>query len=244
MKEKHILISLLGLATIFTISNATILDDEVKNVLLTTKYEKAFNTELKDFIGVKLKDGNVIYIYRPDQLVFVGEILTKTGVSLTELHRNNTDKYNNDENNIKSTNTDNVAKVDLKDLFKYSLDYNTNPKNKYGFLIFDDPECPFCKMANQYLKEANADIKHILYPLDGLHQNSRLDSINIIKKEKNLNNEEAVFFLNNGIELANNNFSIQGTPKIIVYEKATNKIIKEIDGFNKQLLSKYIENKD
>lgn len=207
-------------------------NDMVSKILPSTEFKKAFQTEIPDLIGVELNSGTIMYIHQPTELIFVGEIMTKTGVSLTQIHRENSGNYKA----VEATGINSVA--DVTDLLEYSISANANDNKDLSFLIFTDPDCPYCQEADKFLKAKNADIRHFFIPLVQLHPQAREKSIEIISKTNKISKTESTTLLDNGLEKAKK-LNIDGTPQIIVFNKKTNKTVAVIKGFNRLALEQY-----
>ncbi|OCR99546.1 hypothetical protein A9K75_06660 [Campylobacter fetus subsp. testudinum] len=224
---KKILLSSLVVA----IAMADNVNDIVSKILPSTEFKKAFQTGIPDLIGVQLNSGTIMYIHQPTELIFVGEIMTKTGVSLTQIHRENSGDYKA----VEAIGIDSVS--DVTDLLEYSISANSNSKKDLSFLIFTDPDCPYCQEADKFLKANNADIRHFFIPLQ-LHPKARDKSIKIIALTNKISEVESTKLLDDGLEKVKE-LNIDGTPQIIVYDKKTNNTVAIIKGFNKVALEKY-----
>ncbi len=74
----------------------------------------------------------------------------------------------------------------LKELDKYvAFSYGHSPKVVY---MITDPQCPFCKMAEKYLKkladEGKVTIKVVLFPLEQIHPGSTKKAVSLICDKK------------------------------------------------------------
>ena len=168
----------LGLTTLVHASNTNLIDVATK-MLPSTKIEKVIPTEIENFYAVSLENGNIIYINPAKDLIFFGEIYTRSGQSLTEKHIAKLGAKIGNET------------LDISPLFKVSTRMN-DATSKYGFIVFTDPDCPFCQQLEALLIKENVTIDYIYTPIDKLHPNAREKSIKSVMQKRGLSRESAI----------------------------------------------------
>ncbi|MCR2059784.1 DsbC family protein [Campylobacter helveticus] len=243
-------ITLSSLLLISSLSAATLIEEQeealVKGVIPSTKIEKVQRAEVDGFYKAYLANGNILYVNPFKRVIFIGELYTNTGVSLTANER---------EAWQSELSAAQIKDMDLKELTQYAkkLDFNQGSK-KYDFVLFTDPECPFCARVEEHFMKNNVSVYINFYPLS-FHQNATkwilqiLSSkdfkeafVSIRHNQKDLDvktTKEAEQTLNN-MKALGEKLNIQGTPKLFVVEKNTSKIIDVIDGANMQKIDSYL----
>ncbi|ARE80665.1 DsbC family protein [Campylobacter helveticus] len=243
-------ITLSSLLLISSLSAVTLIEEQeealVKGVIPSTKIEKVQRAEVDGFYKAYLANGNILYVNPFKRVIFIGELYTNTGVSLTANER---------EAWQSELSAAQIKDMDLKELTQYAkkLDFNQGSK-KYDFVLFTDPECPFCARVEEHFMKNNVSVYINFYPLS-FHQNATkwilqiLSSkdfkeafVSIRHNQKDLDvktTKEAEQTLNN-MKALGEKLNIQGTPKLFVVEKNTSKIIDVIDGANMQKIDSYL----
>ena len=196
-----------------------------------------------------LQNGNIIYVYPYKRLILFGEIYTNTGVNLTNQDRIAW---------LNKVNQKNLAKLSLNELRKnsFTLKFGKGSK-RYAFVIFTDPECPFCRKVDEFIKTHKVNATFYLnymplyfhphahkWALEILSSKNKLKAINQIEKtNKDLNvaiTQEAKNTLKATTALARK-LNIRGTPTLFVVDLKTGKVISKIDGANIPVIRKWIE---
>jgi thiol:disulfide interchange protein DsbC len=127
-----------------------------------------------------------------------------------------------------------------------------NGKSKYDFVIFTDPECPFCKKAEDFFATKDVRLYINFLPLE-MHPNARNMSLQILsssdpkstaQKIKNFEpvDVEITDVAKNKLskmESLAHDLKITGTPKIFVIDNDKKKIIDVINGANIPQIEKY-----
>ncbi|TNB58781.1 DsbC family protein [Campylobacter helveticus] len=243
-------ITLSSLLLISSLSAATLIEEQeealVKGVIPSTKIEKVQRAEIDGFYKAYLANGNILYVNPFKRVIFIGELYTNTGVSLTANER---------EAWQSELSAAQIKDMDLKELTQYAkkLDFNQGSK-KYDFVLFTDPECPFCAKVEEHFMRNNVSVYINFYPLS-FHQNATKWILQILSSkdfkeafmairhnQKDLDvkiTKEAEQTLNN-MKALGEKLNIQGTPKLFVVEKNTSKIIDVIDGANMQKIDSYL----
>ncbi len=224
----------------------------VQSVIPGTKIEKVKHTPIDGLYAAYLKNGNILYVYPYKRLIVVGAIYTNTGINLTDKEK----KVWQEE--VKKKELKKLNKYELiKDAFK--LNYGKG-SNRYEIVLFTDPECPFCRRVDKFLREKKPDVTFYVnymplyfhphakkWALEILSSKNKKEAIEKIEKtNKDLNvtiTKEAMETLKNMQALAKK-LRIRGTPTMFVIDKKTGNIVDVINGADLQKLKKWIkENK-
>ena len=207
-----------------------------------TKYEKS--KEIEGYYKVYLENGQMLYISPFKNLIIFGEIWTASGQSLTQNDVKNWQEHLQNEQ---------IKSISLEQLTKNALEMSFgNGKSKYDFVIFTDPECPFCKKAEDFFATKDVRLYINFLPLE-MHPNARNMSLQILsssdpkstaQKIKNLEpvDVEITDVAKNKLskmESLAHNLKITGTPKIFVIDNDKKKIIDVINGANILQIEKY-----
>lgn len=210
------------------------------------KYEKA---EMDGLYKVYFENGQMFYVNPFKKLIFFGEIYNNKGYSYTQTDRN---KWQQELSQTQII--DKYKASDFKKVAK-SLKYGTGGKD-YEFVIFTDPECPYCKMAESLIATGNTDLHLIFSPLD-FHKNaenwskiilSAKDTKKAMEDIKNGNiptdiaiTKDAENKLAEMMKLSQElNVPNTGTPKILIIDKKQDKIIDVINGADEKKIRKYM----
>ena len=259
MKKQFLGLALFTSSLLFANENGEIKNKEnpkvnyelqlINSVIPNTKISKYEHSEVQGFYKVYLDNGNLFYVNPFNNLLIFGEIWTTKGFSIT----------NNDRTKWQQE----VSSTQLKDLNKeYRLDdfYKVAKKitygkgsSKYEFVLFTDPECPYCKITEEYFEDnKNLDLHIVFTPLP-FHKNAKewslkalsskdlKQAIKDLKQNKPLNVEitkKAEDELKVMEDLAVK-LKVNGTPKIIVIDKTKKEIVDSIDGANIEAIEKY-----
>ncbi|MBT0825053.1 protein disulfide isomerase, DsbC family [Campylobacter lari] len=243
--------TLLVLASLGVFLNAQTLIEQqeeslVKGMLPSTKIEKVERSQVDGFYKAYLSNGNIFYLNPFKRVIFIGELYTTTGVSLTA----------NDMQEWKSQLDNKLLKnTKIQELTQYAKKVKHGKgSNRYEFVIFTDPECPFCLRTEEFFEKENVDLYVNFYPLS-FHPNAKKWSEQILsskdiktamkelrenKKDLDVSvSTEAKNTLENMMKLGEK-LNIQGTPKLFVIDKKENKIIESIDGANIKKFQDYL----
>lgn len=222
----------------------------LNSVIPNTKIAKYEQSEIQGFYKVYVENGQIFYVNPFNNLLIFGEIWTNKGFSLTQ---NDVSAWRNEllkssiselEKNYKVSDLTSVAK---------KLTYGKGSK-KYEFLMFTDPECPYCKTAEEYFEKQDVDLHIVFKPLD-FHKNAKDWSLKALSS-KNL--KQALIDLKQGkipeveitekaknelmkMEELSTKLKVDGTPKIIVIDKLQNKVIDTIEGANIPKIEEYLK---
>lgn len=219
----------------------------VKGVIPSTKIAKVERSQIDGFYKAYLENGNILYVNPFKRVIFIGELYTNTGVSLTA---NDREAWKNEVSSKQ------IKDLNLKEVTQYAkkIDFNKGSK-KYDFILFTDPECPFCAKVEELFINKNVSVYINFFPLS-FHANAEKWSKEILssrnfkdafiklrKTQKDLNvkiTPEAQKTLEN-MKILGEKLNIVGTPKLFVVDKKENKIIDVIDGANMQKINSYID---
>ena len=247
---KKIAVSLIAALTLHASLITNIEKDLVQATIPHTKIAKVKHTPIDGLYEVFLQNGNVIYVYPYKRLILFGEIYTNTGINLTNQDRIAW---------MNEVNQKNLKKLSVKELTKHSFTLKFGKGSKrYAFVMFTDPECPFCRRVDKFL-EHNKDINTTFYlnymplyfhphakkwALQILSSKDKLKAIKTIEKtNKDLNvtiTKKAKETLKATEALARK-LNIRGTPTIFVIDTKTNKVIAKIDGANIPQINRWIQ---
>lgn len=201
-----------------------------KKMLPSTDIKKVMPTEIPSMLAVLMGNEEVIYIYPPKALILVGEIYNTKGVNITDKHIQDI--------GAKKSNTDDKA-LDIAPLFNVSVNMKEG-NGKYGFIVFTDPDCPFCKQLESFLLKEDVSVNYIYTPLDQLHPNAREKSISIVMQKRSLSREEAIKLIGEG-EKIGAALGVRGTPSTIVYEKESRKPVGGIGDADPKNYAPYLQ---
>ena len=246
---KKIAISLIAALTLNASLISNIEKDLVQAVIPNTKIVKIKHTPIDGLYEAFLANGNIIYVYPYKRLILFGEIYTNTGINLTNQDRIAW---------MNKVNKKNLEKLSFKELTKNSFKINFGKGSKrYAFVIFTDPECPFCRRVDKFLKTHKVNTTFYVnymplyfhphakkWALEILSSKDKLKAIKQIEKtNKDLNvtiTQKAKETLKATQALAKK-LNIRGTPTLFVVDLKTGKAVAKIDGANIPLIRKWIE---
>lgn len=222
----------------------------VKGIMPSTKIDKVERAEIDGFYKAFLGNGNMLYINPFKRVIFIGEIYTAGGVSLTA---NDRQEWQNELQNqlLKNIKIDELMRNAKK------VDYGKGSK-RYEVLIFTDPECPYCAKLEEFLEQKDVSVYVNFLPLN-FHKNAKrwseqilsskdikaaIKQIRLTQKDLNVKvSKEAQKTLKATMALGEK-LKINGTPKVFIIDKKDkNKIVATIDGANLDKVQEFL-NKD
>ena len=168
---KKVLISSL---VVSFLSATTIIEEKefdlVQSIIPGTKIEKVkASVIVNGMYEAYFEDGSLMYVIPDKRLLFMGEIYTNTGQSLTQKSIENYKTTNNikdplDESieNLKVVSIENQKY--LKELFENGILDFKNKNQKYNIVLFKSLSCPYCKKLDEFLKDKNITISNYLAP--------------------------------------------------------------------------------
>lgn len=252
--KKHLMTT--GIIGVFALSaNAQTLTEQqeaslVQGIIPSTKIDKVERAEINGFYKAFLGNGNMLYINPFKRVIFIGEIYTAGGVSLTA---NDRQEWQNELQNqlLKNIEIDELMRNAKK------VDYGKGSK-RYEVLIFTDPECPYCAKLEEFLEQKDVSVYINFLPLN-FHKNAKrwseqilsskdlkaaIKQIRLTQKDLNVKvSKEAQKTLKATMALGEK-LKINGTPKVFIIDKKDkNKIVATIDGANLDKVQEFL-NKD
>lgn len=219
----------------------------VKEVIPSTKVLKVERAQIDGFYKAHLENGNIIYINPFNRAIFIGELYTAGGISVTAKDR--------EEWQVELSQKE-LKKISVEMLLKDSkaIQYGKGSKD-YEFVIFTDPECPYCIKLEEWLEKQNIDVWVNFSPLT-FHKNAKKWSLEILsaknfknamhisrttQKDQNIVITQKAKDTLKAMQTKAEKLNIQGTPQIFVINKAKNSIVEKVHGANIPKLSKYIK---
>ncbi|MDX9814707.1 MAG: DsbC family protein [Sulfurimonadaceae bacterium] len=255
--NKIVALSLTASMLLLSALNANQAQDDIElqfvnKVIPGTKISKYAPAEVQGFYKVFMENGNIIYVNPVNELVLLGEIWTSKGFSITA---NDKQAWQQELN---------------KGLLKQITDtYNTEEllapskkvvygkgSTKYEFVLFTDPECPYCKQVEAFLETKDTTVHFVLTPLS-FHQNAEEWSLKALSSK---NFKEAIGGIKDGkipdvaitkeakealakMKKLGETLKVDGTPALFVLDKTSNSIVDVINGANIPAITKFIEDK-
>lgn len=223
--------------------NSTIAE-QVQNTIQGTTISKVEKAEINGLYKAFMPNGDLLYIEPNQKLIFFGQIWTSTGMSLTQ---NDVGKW---QQEIMNKKIETFAPEKFKE-FALETKFNGGSE-RYEVVLFTDPECPYCKQVDEYLKTKKVTVFYNYTPIDELHPKAREKSLLLIagknmfkkKQEKGvpptLDMTKAQGVLAKMEALAKE-LNIVGTPKLFIIDKKDNKIAKAINGANIPQIEQYLK---
>ena len=219
----------------------------VRSIIPSTKVEKVIRAEADGFYKAYLANGQILYINPFKRLIFVGEIYTAGGQNLTA---NDREIW---QHELQNGQLETLTRDELiKDAVKVNFGKGAS---KYEFVIFTDPECPYCTKAEEHFAKYDTSVYVNFLPLP-FHKNAEKWSLEALsskdfkkameqikKTGKDLGVEitpKAKEQLDKMVALGKK-LGINGTPKIFVIEKSSNKVVGIIDGANIPKMDEYLK---
>lgn len=247
--KKVLFISLMASAVLLAdISKVDAQKALIQNVIPNskfTKYEKA--VELDGFYRVYFDNGQLLYVNPINETIVFGEVWNKDGKSHT-IHFAQKWKEEIANNEIKNISIDKLLKPAKK------ITFNKGTQNNYSFVLFTDPECPYCKTVEKFFSENDTAVYYNFTPLP-FHKNAKewsqialsskdfkkaLEAIHSGNIPKTVIVDEAKKQLEQMEALAKE-LKVAGTPKIYIIDEKEQKIVDVVNGADIPKLEKYIK---
>ena len=224
--KKLILMSLFASSLLFANEETnTTISKMVQDVIPGTAISKIEKGEINGLYKAFMPNGDLLYIEPNQKLIFFGQIWTSTGMSLTQ---NDVGRW---QQELANAQIENITPDKLKE-FAIQTKYNKGSE-RYEVVLFTDPECPYCKKVEEYLKTKKVTVFYNYMPLD-IHPKAKDISLKLI------NNKKAKDILANMEALAKE-LNITGTPKLFIIDKKDNKIVQAINGANIPQIEQYLK---
>lgn len=211
------------------------------------KYEKA--TELDGFFRVYFENGQILYINPIKETIVFGEVWDKKGHSYTMAFM---DKWKEELSSKE------IKNVSIKELIQHAKKavFNEGSKNDYSFVLFTDPECPYCKTVEKFFADNNSTVYFNFTPLP-FHKNAKewseiaLSSKDFKKTLEDIHagnipntaiTEEAKKQLDH-MEALGKELKISGTPKIFIIDEKNNEVVGVVNGADIKKLESFLRQK-
>lgn len=212
--------------------------DLVQSIIPGTKIEKVkASVIVNGMYEAYFEDGSLMYVIPDKRLLFMGEIYTNTGQSLTQKSIENYKTTNNikdplDESieNLKVVSIEN--KKYLKELFENGILDVKNKNQKYNIVLFKSLSCPYCKKLDEFLKDKNITISNYLAPTK--------DSEEYYTSKYNI--KDSASKLKQQLEIVNRKIKGFGVPFALIIDKNYN-LVDTIHGFDEDKWKRYIDEK-
>lgn len=236
---KKVLISSL---VVSFLSATTIIEEKefdlVQSIIPGTKIEKVkASVIVNGMYEAYFEDGSLMYVIPDKRLLFMGEIYTNTGESLTQKSIENYKTTNNikdplDESieNLKVVSIENQKY--LKELFENGVLDFKNKNQKYNIVLFKSLSCPYCKKLDEFLKDKNITISNYLAPTK--------DSEEYYTSKYNI--KDSASKLKQQLEIVNRKIKGFGVPFALIIDKNYN-LVDTIHGFDEDKWKRYIDEK-
>ena len=236
---KKVLISSL---VVSFLSATTIIEEKefdlVQSIIPGTKIEKVkASVIVNGMYEAYFEDGSLMYVIPDKRLLFMGEIYTNTGQSLTQKSIENYKTTNNikdplDESieNLKVVSIENQKY--LKELFENGILDSKNKNQKYNIVLFKSLSCPYCKKLDEFLKDKNITISNYLAPTK--------DSEEYYTSKYNI--KDSASKLKQQLEIVNRKIKGFGVPFALIIDKNYN-LVDTIHGFDEDKWKRYIDEK-
>lgn len=236
---KKVLISSL---VVSFLSATTIIEEKefdlVQSIIPGTKIEKVkASVIVNGMYEAYFEDGSLMYVIPDKRLLFMGEIYTNTGQSLTQKSIENYKTTNNikdplDESieNLKVVSIENQKY--LKELFENGILDFKNKNQKYNIVLFKSLSCPYCKKLDEFLKDKNITISNYLAPTK--------DSEEYYTSKYNI--KDSASKLKQQLEIVNRKIKGFGVPFALIIDKNYN-LVDTIHGSDEDKWKRYIDEK-
>ncbi|MCK9473986.1 DsbC family protein, partial [Sulfurimonas sp.] len=219
----------------------------LQTLLPNTNIAKYQKSGIDGFYEVYFDNGQIIYANPFKEIMLFGEIMNKNGYSITANKRL---KWQEELTNkaMQNTPVDKLLKPAKKATF------NKGSQNDYSFVLFTDPECPFCKTVENFFAENDTTVHYVFTPLP-FHKNAKewsqialsskdfkkaLEDIHSGSVPKIAITEDAKKQLEE-MEILAKELKVAGTPKIYVIDSKKQEIVQIINGADIPKLEVYLK---
>lgn len=212
--------------------------DLVQSIIPGTKIEKVKASGIVNgMYEAYFEDGSLMYIIPDKRLLFMGEIYTNTGQSLTQ---KSIEEYKT-SNNIKDPLEESIEKLKvvssenqkyLKELFENGILDVKNKNQKYNIVLFKSLSCPYCKKLDEFLEDKDLTISNYLAPTK--------DSEEYYTSKYNI--KDSASKLKQQLEIVNRKIKGFGVPFALIIDKNYN-LVDTIHGFDEDKWKRYIDEK-
>lgn len=210
----------------------------VQSIIPGTKIQKVKTSPISGMYEAYFEDGSLMYVLPDKRLIFIGEIYTNTGESITQ----NSINESKTKTNIKDPLDESIEKLKvissdnqkyLKELIENGVIVGKNEKQKYYIVLFKSLSCSFCQKLDEYLLNKE-ELNLSIYLAPGKDsEDSYLKKYNIKDPSKKLKEQ---------INLLSKRIKGFGVPYALVIDKNYN-LLDTIQGFNEDKWNKYLNEK-
>ncbi len=242
--KKIILISLFASSLLFANNETnTTISKMVQDVIPGTAISKIEKGEINGLYKAFMPNGDLLYIEPNQKLIFFGQIWTNSGMSLTQ---NDVGRW---QQELANAQIENITPDKLKE-FAIQTKYNKGSE-RYEVVLFTDPDCPYCRQVEEYLKTKKVTVYYNFMPLE-IHPKAREKSLLFIAG-KDLFSKKQIKGVQPTLEMSKaqgvlakmeslaKELNITGTPKLFIIDKKDNKIAKAINGANIPQIEQYLK---
>ncbi len=221
-------------------------DQLIRSIIPNAPISKVETSDIPNIYKAYLQNGQILYVEPNTKIIILGEMVKPNGYSITQ--KDTMDWQN--ELQAKQ-----IANITPEKLTKHSLkmEFGKGSK-KYEFVIFTDPECPYCQKVEEAFNDKNVAVYINFMPLD-FHKNAKVWSLDVLSSKnpkqtasdikhgtykKYEHTKEAKEQLEKMIALATE-LNITGTPKLFIIDKNEKKVIDVINGADMAKIKKYLD---
>lgn len=236
MKKQLALLS--GLLTTTLFSNTVIEQkqfDLVQSILPGTKIEKVQPSPVSGIYEAYFKDGSLMYVLPHQRLIFMGELYTNTGTSITQKSIEEYKANNKVETHLEQSVNALMPKTKenqeyLKSLVENGIKVGTKQKHKHTIVVLKSLSCPNCLDLDKYLETKKGVVTYVYLAPDN-------QSKEFYQTKYNISNPQAK--LKEQTELVMQRIRGFGVPFALIIDEQYN-LVDTIHGFDKQKWDQYI----
>ncbi len=218
----------------------------VRDILPNAPISKVEQSDIPNIYKAYMPNGQILYMEPNLKIIIVGEMVKPNGYSITQADQMVWQKEL-EAKQIANLTPEKITKNSLK------IEFGKSSK-KYEFVIFTDPECPYCQKAEEAFNGKDVTVYVNFMPLD-FHKNAKAWSLDILSSKnpkqtasdikhgiykKYEHTKEAKEQLEKMIALATE-LNITGTPKLFIIDKNEKKVIDVINGADMAKIKKYLD---
>lgn len=218
----------------------------VRDILPNAPISKVEQSDIPNIYKAYMPNGQILYMEPNLKIIIVGEMVKPNGYSITQADQMVWQKEL-EAKQIANLTPEKITKNSLK------IEFGKSSK-KYEFVIFTDPECPYCQKAEEAFNGKDVTLYVNFMPLD-FHKNAKAWSLDILSSKnpkqtasdikhgtykKYEHTKEAKEQLEKMIALATE-LNITGTPKLFIIDKNEKKVIDVINGADMAKIKKYLD---
>lgn len=207
---------------------------QIQSMLPKTTISKIEKAPIENLYYVFLPNGNVIHADVKGRYLIFGEIYTAEGRPVT---REVSGKWEQElaQSKIASLPTQKVRDIE-------NIAIKNKIKGRYSLLVFTDPDCPYCKRAEEMLVGKEWPRLIMFMPLRQIHPDSANKSSRFLASSDPMNayihadtsslpTQQATKRLEE-METIAQSFGINGTPTFMIMDTKEHKIVEIVKGAN------------